>query len=257
VLKSKSDERRDGTTSQILAWTGVGGSGERKRSYDPAADASLGAGRRVSAFRRPSWSEDGSVIFAGVAPWAEKPAQAKSEKKDEDTGDKSTVDVWHPRDVDVMPKQKVGASRDRQRTLLAAWPLDRATLTVLGQDYGETVVPLKAKNLAYVVSWTTSALDRSWGRFGSATLSLVDVLTGERTKVGDASTIASSARAPRASTSSITPAGITGRWTPRAARPSSSPRASRRRSRTWSRIRPTCSGRGTASPGGRPAIVTC
>src|SRR5262249_24887089 len=52
-------------------------------------------------------------------------------------------------------------------------------------DVYENVVPLKAKNLAYAVSWETSALERSWGRFGTATLSLVDVLTGERTKVVD------------------------------------------------------------------------
>ena len=46
-------------------------------------------------------------------------------------------------------------------------------------------MPLKAKNLAYAVSWTASALERSWGRFGAATISLVDVSSGERTKVAD------------------------------------------------------------------------
>src|SRR5262249_29020615 len=107
---------------------------------------------------------------------------AKARSEDED---KPTVDVWHPKDVDVMPKQKVSATRDRQRSQLAAWPIDRATLTILGRDVYENVVPLKAKNLAYAVSWETSALERSWGRFGTATLSLVDVLTGERTKVVD------------------------------------------------------------------------
>jgi dipeptidyl aminopeptidase/acylaminoacyl peptidase len=45
------------------------------------------------------------------------------------------------------------------------------------------VTPLKAKNLAYAVSWTASALDRSWGRFGTATISLIDVSTGRRTTV--------------------------------------------------------------------------
>jgi dienelactone hydrolase len=183
VLKSKIDAGRDGATYSVLAWSGVGAPGERMRQYDPAADASLGTGRRVVAFRRPSWSEDGNTVFVGIAPWPEKAAAAKKDKDAAD--DAPTVDVWHPRDVDVMPKQKVGATRDRQRSLLAAWPIEKSALTVLGRDYYEQVVPLKQRNLAYAVSWAGTALDRSWGRFGTSTISLVDVATGERTKVAD------------------------------------------------------------------------
>ena len=191
VLKSKTDDTREGATYAVLAWTAVGSSAEKPHQYDPANDRTLGAGRRLVAFRRPSWSEDGNTVFVGVAAWSEKPASARNDKekaRDKDaaeTVDPPTVDIWHPRDVDVMPKQKVGATRDRQRSLLAAWPLDRPALTVLGHDFYETVVPLAQRNLAYAVSWGGTALDRSWGRFGASTISLVDVTTGERTKVVD------------------------------------------------------------------------
>lgn len=186
VLRSKTDDKRDGATYAVLAWTGVATPAERKREYDPGSDGAMGTARRLVAFRRPSWSEDGATIFVGVAPWSEKAAPAKKDKEPGDaSGDPPTVDVWHPRDVDVMPKQKVGATRDRQRSLLAAWPLDKPGVTVLGHDFYEQVVPLKQRNLAYVVSWTASALDRSWGRFGASTISLVDVSTGVRTKVVD------------------------------------------------------------------------
>src|SRR6185369_4402370 len=130
--------------------------------------------RRVVGFRRASWSEDGGTIFVGVAPWSDK---APKKDKDKDADDPPTVDVWHPRDVDVMPKQKVGASRDRQRNLLVAWPLDAPAVVALGRDYYEQVVPLKSGKLAYAVSWSSSALDRSWGRFGTATISLIDTAT--------------------------------------------------------------------------------
>ena len=181
VLRSKTDDRKDGATYAIVAWTGVGGGSEHRQEYDPSADASLGAARRLVAFRRPSWSDDGSVIFIGVGPWND-----KAPKKDKDAESETpTVDVWHPRDVDVMPKQKVGATRDRQRSLLASWSPGAKSPVVLGRDYYEQVVPLKAKNLAYAISWSSSALDRSWGRFGTAMISLVDTATGERTKVVD------------------------------------------------------------------------
>jgi dienelactone hydrolase len=191
VLESKTDEKREGATYSVLAWTGVGTPAEKLHRYDAAGDTALGTARRLVPFRRPSWSEDGGTVFVGVGAWSEKTATAKKDPekdKDKDAADASdppTVDVWHPRDVDVMPKQKVGATRDRQRSLLAAWPLDRPALTVLGHDFYETVVPLKQRNLAYVVSWGGAALDRSWGRFGASTISLVDVTTGERTKVVD------------------------------------------------------------------------
>ena len=181
VLRSSADEKKDGSNYAVLAWSGVGSEAEKKHEYDPGRDAALGAARRVVAFRRPAWSEDGATVLFGVAAWND-----KAPKKDKETdGEAPTVDVWHPRDVDVMPKQKVGASRDRQRSLLAAWTLDAPSSVLLGGDYYEQVVPLKAKNLAYVVSWSASALDRSWGRFGTATIWVIDTVTGERTKVAD------------------------------------------------------------------------
>jgi len=187
VLKARTDEVHEGATWGILAWTGVGTAAERSHAYDPLGDASRQQNQRVSAFRHPAWSEDGTTIFVGAAPWDTKDTKETKDTKDaKEQDDKPSVDVWHPRDVDVMPKQKLGAARDRQRSLLASWALDRATLTVLAHDYYENVVPLKAKHLAYAVDWTTSALERSWGRFGSASLSLIDTVTGERTRVADA-----------------------------------------------------------------------
>jgi len=199
VLKSISDDHHEGLTYSVLAWMGVGGAGERKRQYDPTPDRSLGANRRLVAFRRPSWSEDATVVYVGVADWAPKPPASDNAQTGAKAGpdggqtsgsspvadDKPTVDVWHPLDVDVMPKQKVGATRDRQRNLLAAWTLDKPSLTVLGHDFFEQIAPLKTGHLAYAVSWTGTALERSWGRFGTATISLVDVGTGERTKLVD------------------------------------------------------------------------
>src|SRR5262249_39706969 len=151
VLKSIADDHHEGLTYSVLAWTGMGGTSERKRQYDPSSDRALDGTRRVVAFRRPSWSEDGTVVFLGVAPWAPKPpATDKGQagaKPGPDRGqaasagsspavpeDQPTVDVWHPLDVDVMPKQKIGATRDRQRNLLSAWMLDKPSLTVLGHD---------------------------------------------------------------------------------------------------------------------------
>jgi dienelactone hydrolase len=189
VLKAKTNERREGATNIALAWKRLGEPGEAKLTYDPTADAKFPAGMRTVAFRRPSWSQDGAVVFLGVAKWQEKPASdkkptggndAKESAKEED--EPAGVDVWHSRDVIVMSKQKIDARLERQRNLLAAWHVDAQRLTQLGQERDEQVTPLKYQKLGYVTNWTAYAMERTIGR-PAADLYLIDLASGERVKI--------------------------------------------------------------------------
>jgi len=40
--------------------------------------------------------------------------------------------VWHWRDVDVMPRQKLSAKAEHERSMLAAWHLEPGKLVQLG-----------------------------------------------------------------------------------------------------------------------------
>jgi len=188
VLQAKTDERREGPTQIALAWKRLGEDAEAKREYDPTADTKFPAGMRTVAFRRPSWSQDGGVVFLGVAKWQEKPAgekkgagdDAKEAAKEED--EPAGVDVWHARDVIVMPKQKIDARLERQRNMLAAWHVDAGRLTQLGQERDEQVTPLKYQRLGYVTNWAAYAMERTIGR-PAADLYLVDLESGERAKI--------------------------------------------------------------------------
>ena len=71
VLRARNDDKKDGPTHAILAWSSLG-KGERLRTYDPVADSKFPAGMRTVAFRRLSWSDDGKVVFAGFAKWDDK-----------------------------------------------------------------------------------------------------------------------------------------------------------------------------------------
>src|SRR5215510_2139048 len=77
VFRAKTDERREGPTQIALAWKRLGEDAEAKRSYDPTADTKFPVGMRTVAFRRLSWSQDGAVLFLGIAKWQEKPAGEK------------------------------------------------------------------------------------------------------------------------------------------------------------------------------------
>jgi hypothetical protein len=85
---------------------------------------------RTVSFRRLSCSDDGKMIFVGMAKWDDKPAPpAKAEIGAEAIADKDpagrpgrrgaptsayeplTVEIWHAKDVFVMPWQKIHSAR--------------------------------------------------------------------------------------------------------------------------------------------------
>ena len=204
VFRAKTDERKDGPTQILLAWTELGAKSERLRTCDPTTDASFPAGMRTVTFRRLSWSFDGKTVFLGMAKWEDKPVPpAKDEKGAGAAAEKppakkpagagapaavdeaSTVEIWHAKDVFVMPRQKINAAADRRRSMLAAWDLETGKLVQLGQDpVNEQVTPIRKTRFAIVAEWSKYAFDRTIGR-PAADLSLVDIATGARTKLRD------------------------------------------------------------------------
>ena len=185
VLRTKNDDRRDGPSHVVLTWAGLGGS-ERQRIYDPTANPDFPSGMRIVPFRPLSWSEDGRTLFFGIAKWEEKAIPAEKDDKSPAkpaSEEPSTVEIWHWKDVFVMPFQKNNAAEHRKRNMLTAWHPDTGAFVELGKDpVNETVTPIKRSSLAYVNEWSKYAMDRTIGR-PAADLYLQDTKTGARTKI--------------------------------------------------------------------------
>ncbi len=195
VLRAKTDETKEGSTHILMAWTGIGRT-ERRHTYDPTADSLFPEGMRTVTFRPLSWSEDGKVLFFGIAKWEDKigppekneraeEKEKKENKNAEEAADEepATVEIWHWKDVYVMPWQKVNANRDRQRNMVSVWHLESGRFVQLGQDLiYERVTPIPRTNLAYVAEWSKYAMERSIGR-PAADIYLQNITTGERTKI--------------------------------------------------------------------------
>lgn len=202
ALKSKPDEKHDGPTYIALAWTHLAEPSETARVYDPTADSKFPGGLRTVTFRRPSWSDDGATVFLGLADWYPKPASprrggrgaganaststdgsADGSAETAATDDEPAVEVWHWRDIEVMPHQEKNSAQNGRRNMLAAWHVDSGTLTQLGKsEITEQVTPIKHRNLALTAEWKEYAMDRSIGR-PSADIYLVDLSTGQRTEI--------------------------------------------------------------------------
>jgi hypothetical protein len=181
ALRARNDDKKDGPIYTLLAWTDLARA-PKFRSYDPAADKAFPPGTRTVSARRPTWSEDGRTVFAGIARWEDKTEPAgRGARGGAAADDAATVEVWHAKDIVVMPKQKIDAPADRRRSLLAAWHLEGGTFVPLARSLSsEQVTPIRRTGFAYVAEWSAYAMNRTIGR-PATDLSLVDLATGART----------------------------------------------------------------------------
>jgi dienelactone hydrolase len=193
ALKAKSDEKRDGPTQLVLAWSGVGTNAEQLRTLDHTAGNILPPTQRIVTFRRPSWltgpSTAGPMLLIGVADWAMKPA-APENGRGANAGrggtppappvnDKADVDVWHWQDTRVNPAQKLQVAADRRRNLPAVWHVATNKLVVIGKSFDENITPIRNTTQALVSEFSPYLMDRSIGR-GAADWFIADLATGAR-----------------------------------------------------------------------------
>ena len=189
VLKSSTDEAREGPAFAVLAWPDAAAAQPTKHEL-ASRDASLGADLRIVRFRAPQWSDDGARLFVGLAPWRAKPVAADASTRSRRVAASSDVldelpdvQVWHPKDTIVMPRQKLDASRERERSMTASWSIADGRLTRLSHAIGEEVTPIRRSARALVVDTRAHAMDRSIGRI-TANVSVVDAASGARVEIG-------------------------------------------------------------------------
>ncbi len=198
VLRSQTDDARDGPTYAVLAWRDLRMDGERALTLDPTAAPDFPAGMRTVSFRTPSWSEDGTRLFVGVSEWTEKPpapttgrgagrggrgqAEGQPVAARPAEPELADVDIWHWKDTTVMARQKTAAAADRRRNLLSVWHLDSGQFVQLARSYSESVTPLEGTTTFVAEEWSAYEMQRSIGRSASD-IYLVDAVTGERTRL--------------------------------------------------------------------------
>lgn len=215
VLRSVEDETHEEPTHIVLAWRALdaGVSAPLRFDHRDVADFDLGGDMRVVEHRAPAWSDDGSTIFFGIREWPAKPSEDDEATEDEDaaggepgdvdedttepaTGDGSDdradddepepadVDIWHALDERIIPMQKLQEQRDREKSYLSAWHIDEGRFVRLGTDYDETITLLAGQKYATETDRTPYIVDGMFGRRWYD-IDLIDVATGERTRVVD------------------------------------------------------------------------
>ncbi len=209
VLRTRIDTLYEDPTHAIVAWKGLAGTRTARLEFDPPAAVGFPADTRVVDFRPLRWSDDGSAVFFGIKEWDRKPpkattlakaaddsaaaaagadsaatkasrdpAGAKAAEREEPAG----VEVWHSRDVDIIPEQKVRAERDRRENFLAVWHTGSGRFIRLGDELTEDVSLVEGQTLAIGQDQTPYETERMFGPVRHD-FYRIDVATGERERI--------------------------------------------------------------------------
>lgn len=137
--------------------------------------ADVPAGLLVADRGQVGFTRDGSaIVFAlGNVPQDSIPADSLL--------DKAVYDLWHWKDAQIMPQQKVTAARDRNRTYTALYTLASKKWTQLANDSLRVVVSNDGRRVLGINS-LEYAIPQFWGE-GAVDAYLINPLTGARTLV--------------------------------------------------------------------------
>ncbi|MHC4990258.1 MAG: hypothetical protein ACYTGC_04690, partial [Planctomycetota bacterium] len=214
LRQTEHDAEKDEEPSHVVvAWRELDRDEPRRREYDHAEDEAFPADMRIVDFADVRWSDDGETIFFGIKRWERKPAddepdgdeagnedaedpetpdrprgRKKPDGKDEDgplrdtLKDPSNVEVWHARDIDIIPRQKRTADRDRRERHLCAWWPESGTFVRLGNELTERVGLMEGQKRAIGRDNTPHEQKRMFGPTLND-LYVIDTATGERRRI--------------------------------------------------------------------------
>ena len=158
-----------------------------KDSKDPKDPAQIGLPKTPGEPKPPADTKTaGSATppvtqpIAATTP-APSPAEAKSApaKPTKAGGEPAGVEIWHSRDVDIMPEQKVQSEAEKRRNYLTAWLLATNKTVRLTNKRQESVMLAEGQTMAVLLDATPYEQARRFGA-GRADLYRLDVQTGQR-----------------------------------------------------------------------------
>lgn len=175
VLRSKTDKEHSDTAHAILVFANAAAPNMVLRWLD--AGTGTPAGLRVTDYRRPTWSKDGSALYVGLRkrePLSEAPKKGEEKVSD--------VEIWHPNDVHTIPDQRSSEGRDLRATMLASWRITDSKLMQIGTNQSENSVLFEGDGFATETDTKDYAFGQKFGRRDSD-IWITDLSNGSRKKL--------------------------------------------------------------------------
>ncbi|MDP1891506.1 MAG: hypothetical protein Q8K55_11500, partial [Gemmatimonadaceae bacterium] len=138
--------------------------------------AMVGAEQLIADRGRVDFVRDGGALLFALAPLPIDTIPADS------LVDKAIYDLWHYKDTQLQPTQKLTAARERNRTWTALYHPALKKWAKLGNDSLRQVTVADNGRLALALNTVQYAVESTWGQGGSDVY-VLDAITGARTFV--------------------------------------------------------------------------
>ena len=178
VLRAAPDTLFADTAYTALAWTDLDRASPGAFTLKTSGRSDFPQGMAIVPYADPVWAESGRTLFVGIQETEPKP----EEEPEFTVRDSSTVEIWHSRDIDVVPLQQVRPSQFEEENFLTAWHLEEDAIVRLEDDVTESVRLLDGGRLALGMDGTPWELD---ARFFPPRFDLyrIDVRTGNKSPI--------------------------------------------------------------------------
>ncbi len=167
----------------VLTWRGLDGD-LSARSFDPRKSAPFPANHAIVEHAGLTWSRAGDAVFFGIQeiPEPMRIAQPLEGSLRAELEDPAGVEVWHARDIEIVPRQQVRLSRDEKKNHLCALWLDDGKFVRLGDDLTESIQLVRRQRFALGLDNTPYETEK---RFGPTVrdVYLIDTKTGAKDKI--------------------------------------------------------------------------
>ncbi|MEE2709202.1 MAG: S9 family peptidase, partial [Gemmatimonadota bacterium] len=182
VLREQEDDDYETPTHVVLSWRGLNDHMPTQRILD-SSTAGLPKDSRIIDGYTPDWSKDGDILFLGIRDREKKteiPVDSIAAKDSTATEELAPAEVlvWHSKDAQVIPEQKLSAERVRRRNFLVAWHQKDNYLVKLGKELSQPVRPIPGQRYALGADRTPYEFDGMFGR-PYQDLYLIDLSSGE------------------------------------------------------------------------------
>jgi dipeptidyl aminopeptidase/acylaminoacyl peptidase len=175
VLHGEVPEEKTHRANTLVAFTDLESPTPRRFAFEPDTGEGLPAGQVISENGELQWSEGLGTLFVGT-----RAQEDKLEDWPKDALPLADVNIWHWADEAIQPAQQRRATRDRNRSYLAAVHLDNGRMVPLADSLMRSVDLTRDGRWGvgedptpYISDWKPAYTD----------LYRVDTRTGERTPV--------------------------------------------------------------------------